>query len=540
MYKNVDYHRQRESMKKTYGCDTMCTAKFLSSTIYLQSGQTHSCYHPLPHDIPLEEIKVNPSALHNTNHKKLARKEMLDGIRPKECSYCWNIEDIDSNLLSDRVIKSTNELLMTPDAHEEILKNGHEFNYSPTYLEVSFGNECNMKCAYCHPKASSAWMKEMDLHGQFPKAPQLQKSWKTIYSEEDNPYVEAFWKWWPTLKENIKVLRITGGEPLLQKSTYKFLDLLIDEPCPKLVLQINSNFNIKNLLMTRFCNKIKQLIDENKIGQVHIYTSLESWGERACYARSGLDLDLFEKNLDTVMNTLGDLPTSKFSGITIMNTFNIMSVTSYEKFLSKVLGWRHKYNEITTEKGKLRFDIPHCTEPSHWTLIGLPDNYDSYFESITTYINKYSWKNNYKNIKQNQSEFYFNYFSDEEVESWNRVVKYWQKIKEDREKVYPPSHVTVEKIDDARRNWFLFIEETDKRRGTSFLNIFPEMKDYYNLCSKLENVKYKVHNQNFREKCLTDKNLEINLDDVFFEYHEKLGENLLKYRYKQQYSTKLA
>ena len=45
---------------------TFCFAKWHHSTIYLQLGQTHSCYHPPPHEIKLDEIKVNPSALHNT------------------------------------------------------------------------------------------------------------------------------------------------------------------------------------------------------------------------------------------------------------------------------------------------------------------------------------------------------------------------------------------------------------------------------------------------------------------------------------------
>ena len=32
-----------------------------------------------------------------------------------------------------------------------------------------------------------------------------------------NPYVEAFWKWWPDLYQDLHTFRITGGEPLLSK-----------------------------------------------------------------------------------------------------------------------------------------------------------------------------------------------------------------------------------------------------------------------------------------------------------------------------------
>ena len=31
---------------------------------------------------------------------------MLEGGRPKECDYCWRVEDADPNALSDRHLKS--------------------------------------------------------------------------------------------------------------------------------------------------------------------------------------------------------------------------------------------------------------------------------------------------------------------------------------------------------------------------------------------------------------------------------------------------
>ena len=72
---------------------SFCLAKWQQVTIHLQNGHTHSCHHPQTHKIPLEEIKENPSALHNTEYKKQQRKLMLEGKRPDECSYCWKVED---------------------------------------------------------------------------------------------------------------------------------------------------------------------------------------------------------------------------------------------------------------------------------------------------------------------------------------------------------------------------------------------------------------------------------------------------------------
>ena len=81
---------------------TFCLAKWHHTTIYLQTGETHSCYHPPPHKIPLNELKDNPSALHNTQEKKLQRAAMLDGDQPNGCQYCWNIEALGEDYISDR------------------------------------------------------------------------------------------------------------------------------------------------------------------------------------------------------------------------------------------------------------------------------------------------------------------------------------------------------------------------------------------------------------------------------------------------------
>ena len=63
-----------EILKKT--SPTFCLAKWHHVTMYLHLGETHSCYHPPPHEIPLDELKDNPSALHNTKQKKLKSTEL--------------------------------------------------------------------------------------------------------------------------------------------------------------------------------------------------------------------------------------------------------------------------------------------------------------------------------------------------------------------------------------------------------------------------------------------------------------------------------
>ena len=88
---NTSYSNVRDQLNKK-GCG-FCLAKWTQVTMHLGVGLTHSCHHPVQHKIPLAELKRNPSALHNTRYKKLKRKEMLEGKRPAERHFCWDIEE---------------------------------------------------------------------------------------------------------------------------------------------------------------------------------------------------------------------------------------------------------------------------------------------------------------------------------------------------------------------------------------------------------------------------------------------------------------
>ena len=144
---------------------TFCLAKWFQTTVYLQNGYNHSCHHPSPHKIPLQEIQVNYKALHNTKYKKEQMQKMIDGIRPEECGYCWKVEDMENEHISDRFYKSSKSWAL-PRLEEavNIGTNDHE----PGYLEVSFSNVCNFKCVYCSPEISSMWYKEIAKFGPYP------------------------------------------------------------------------------------------------------------------------------------------------------------------------------------------------------------------------------------------------------------------------------------------------------------------------------------------------------------------------------------
>ena len=57
--KDLDYKARVLDTKS----DSFCGAKWYNATIWLGSGMTTSCHHPLPHKIDVEEVKKNPKEM---------------------------------------------------------------------------------------------------------------------------------------------------------------------------------------------------------------------------------------------------------------------------------------------------------------------------------------------------------------------------------------------------------------------------------------------------------------------------------------------
>jgi len=437
---------------------SFCLAKWHHVTVYLQSGETHSCYHPQPHKIPLQELSNNPSALHNTNEKKLERKLMLEGGKPEGCNYCWNIEAMGPDYISDRHLR--NSSIFTEERYQQTSKGAWDQNINPEYIEINFGNECNFKCGYCHPKYSTSFYNEIKKFGPVTtvKNHRCDIDWMTLYQrEEENPYVDAFWKWWPDLRKTLNIMRITGGEPTMHRSTWQLFDKINEDPMPNLELNINSNLGTKTSIIEKLSDNVKNLIDNKKIRAFKLFTSMDTWGPRAEYIRNGLDLELWETNFHTYLNNTA-------SPITFMITFNIFSVTTFKTLLEKMLEWRKQYGWYDeSHQHRIRFDTPYLRDPIQYDMNILPkDEYMPYMrESLEFMLN---------NVDNSSSDK----FTTIEYEKFKRVVDYME-----------TSNYSEHKLNEGRKDFYNWFTELDKRRNTNLLEIFPEMKGFYNLCKTI-------------------------------------------------------
>lgn len=440
---------------------SFCLAKWLQVTLHLHRGLTHSCHHPAAHQIPLGEIKENNAALHNTKEKIFSRKQMMEGKRPEGCQYCWNIEDLGAERFSDRTLKSQDAWAMP--FMEQVLQDPLSDQILPKYLEVSFSRACNFKCSYCSPAFSTKWLQEVKQEGAYAER-EFDTGFLMLdepFEEETNPYIKAFWDWWPVLKNSLHTFRITGGEPLLSPNTFKVLNLLQADPAPGLSISINSNLGVPEAKVEQLIDSVSDLISHDKIAKFDLYTSLESWAEKAEYVRFGLDTKLFWSNLEHILQKLPKVR------VTVMVTFNALSVTSFDLFLKKVLELREKYsNQFYSTR--LCIDISYLRHPYFQAVNILPVEYQEKVKKLVEFI---------ADNRAEKIQTRWGFFDFEE----SKMARTYQWMKQDLPK---------EMIIKERINFYRYFSEYDKRRGTSFLGSFPEMKNFWEECKRLSDEAY--------------------------------------------------
>jgi organic radical activating enzyme len=429
---------------------SFCAAKWYNASLHLGHGFTNSCHLPLPHPIDLEAIKKDPSALHNTDFKKDIREMMLTGVKPAECSYCWKIEDIGRNNISDRVFKSR---IYSDEDIAAIAKIPSTENVIPKTIEVSFDRICNFACSYCNSGYSTKWGKDIKDNGAYQKfkttsagAYYADGSWSEIFGKygENNPYVKAFFEWWPELSQSLQEIRVTGGEPSQSHNFWQFMELVKQYPSPNLRLAINSNLGLNRETLMKLIN----ITHKVKVKEFDIYTSCEAYGAQAEYIRDGLNYELWRKNLVTMLEE------GNIRQVVIMMTINSLCLFSITEFLDDMLELKAKYgwNKPVVDLNILRW-------PAFMSPLTLPDDIKIKLQDkLKTWYEKQ--EGNHLLLIHERAQI-------------ERLIDYLEVVNR--------GHNSTEMDNSLQYHDFKsFYTQYDIRRNKNFQETFPEIADWYN------------------------------------------------------------
>ena len=429
--------------------DSFCAAKWYNATIWLGSGMSTSCHHPPAHLVDKDKVTINPRLLHNTAQKKDDRAKMLAGKRPAGCEYCWKIEDMGRDAVSDRVYKSK---IYPIEALHEARATPADQDVNLRTLEIAFDRTCQFACSYCNPAFSTTWANDIKRNGPYT---QLVSDGRNHFTHthdssqlykitESNPYIDAFFAWWESdLHHTLQELRITGGEPLMSGHTWRLIDWFRDnQGRSKTRLAINSNLGADV--------DIERLLGSTQGLSVEIYTSMESVGTAAEYIRDGLDYAAWQTNVVRLLD----------AGITVhcMCTINALCLPNLTDHLNYLLELKQRYG-----KEKINFTLNILRFPSFQSPLVLSDELRTqYRDQLAQWLH---------DLEVGSLRKLWHLVHEHEINHTQRLIDYLDVVKTPHSDAFEMPKL----LNDFRQ----FYNQYDQRRNKNFVEAFPELKDFY-------------------------------------------------------------
>ena len=278
---------------------------------------------------PLRDVNGQPirassdhfcSALNSAPALKKMRLEMLTGKFPAYCKDCWQKEKV--QVESNRM--HSNEKIAT--AKEQLAARTEKDGTTEMQLvslDLRLGNRCNLACRMCSPYSSD----------------QLIDIYHAIYGDSLELYRNINWFepqiFWDQLLEktaNLRFLHLAGGEPLILKKSFDFLQMLIEQGgALNICLSYNTNLSVLPQEIYNYWPNFKS---------VDLSISLDGVGKVNEYIRYPLRWDIFHKNLWQVekdfqrLNICAATIHSVFQAYNLMDVVNICHFTQQFKNIS--------------------------------------------------------------------------------------------------------------------------------------------------------------------------------------------------------------
>lgn len=244
------------------------------------------------------------------NHPKIVsiRKQLLNDEVPDGCYRCEAQCNMNQNPYRSKMAN------LADDKHQpEYCNSDGTLNFAemePTYLDIRFGNLCNLKCRTCSPGFSSAIAAEHNKINQLnlPVLHSLsQEAIEDIYSKLDT----------------VKSIYLAGGEPLLEENNVKLLNYLIEN---NLTPELNYNTNLTTITF----KNLNYFELWKHFPKIELTVSIDGYKEVNDYIRFGSNYDKLIENIKTIKE---NVPHARIVINTVASNMSMHSLTELGKNL---------------------------------------------------------------------------------------------------------------------------------------------------------------------------------------------------------------
>lgn len=384
----------------------------------------------------------------NSQYMKNVRLKMLNGEKPPSCLKCYKEEE--SGFSSKRMWETEYWFNKLKDEAFDIISNTKEDgSVEPKliYLDLRFGNKCNLSCIMCSPHDSSLWIPLWNQYYEKIKNPSLKEisQWK----KENNPDGKYNWyknnmSFWEELYNQIpymKQLYFAGGESTIIDEHYDLLEKIVNNGHAN---EIELRYNSNGIVLPE---KLFELW--SKFNKVRFHFSIDSIKEMNDYIRYPSKWEIIEKNLERLDNTPDNIEVTIACALQVLNIYYIPEFIKWklEKNYKKINKWPYG-------AGMINFHLVY--HPPHLNIKILPKSFKEKIEE--KYEQFFSWleKNWELSGAPSLTDFLHAPYG---IKRMKGLLKFMNSENWDN------------RIDEFKE----YIILMDKLRNTDFRKIFPEM-----------------------------------------------------------------
>lgn len=403
----------------------------------------------------------------NNDAMKTIRKQMLKGEWPEPCVRCQR--EFESGMISrnhyERAALSDiieKEKYPSYQKAVEMTKSDgtvENIDFPISYMDIRFGNLCNLKCVMCSPTDSDQWYddyaaiwktnyfwdsrKKIDL---VPNANGKLKPTTKIFDWSDDIHL------WNEIEKHMLQFRkiyLVGGEPLLIDAHYEFLQKCVDSGCAN-KLTIEYNTNLTNI-PARAWNIWKHF------EMVIIGASIDGFGDVNDLIRFPSKWHKIEENLKKFKEADGNFV------VHIATTVQLLNAWQFPEFIEYVLTSNHM-PKIVWESSPLMLSVHPVHRPAYLNLNILPNEFKNVL--ITRYE---EYQNKFKTTDYQQS------YGDSDGLKWNDKIVQACKLLDIYIKFMNKVNYSPDELLKARQDCIHFLDSLDVRRNTDWKSICPEL-----------------------------------------------------------------
>lgn len=360
-------------------------------------------------DMPIDEVI-------NSEEFKTLRKQFMNDEKPDMCTRCFELEDTaDTWTLRKSSLETFKHYLpLAEETHED----GTIDDFKMRYMDIRFSNLCNMKCRTCGPELSSKWYDDqIKLFPGYERPKFIDVNSADDFMGKLRPHLDT-----------IEEVYFAGGEVLITPQHYEVLDYWLKNNRRDVRLRYTTNFS--NLR-----HKQKSMFDYWKLfDDVRVAASLDTFGARAEYSRSGTDWNAIVQNRREMIEAS---PATYFELTPTVSIFSVYSLFEFHKT------W---VEEGLLDINNIRINI--LTHPRYFSITILPKELKDKIAGIYKEYVKWLQENN----------------------AWEHIIKDVEGIVEH---MYSADHSNL--IPDFIKH----VEAIDNVRNEKFTETYPEYKDLW-------------------------------------------------------------